>query len=303
MNFLPMSYYLAIVQAQGISRAAERLFITQQTLSAHVAAMERELGCRLFERRPAFRLTRAGEVFYRYCLQFQSLQESMAQEFRDLSRADSAVVGVGISQTRSRILMPPVLSRLHGSHPRLQVRLSEQTNEVLLERLEQGALDVIIGDVPGDRPELRTADFYQERLVLAASKALLSRSDFQRLTAQGDLGLLAQYPFVMNAQNDVAGRYGSVLLEKAGVVPKLAAMSDSAETCLQLCRDGLGLYICPDLYLRFFREYREQLHLLPLPFSYPIRIACRNGRYTPAGVTAFVEECLAFAREEEAPPF
>ena len=56
MNLLPMSYFIEVVNQQGISKAAEKLQITQQTLSSHIAALEKELGCSLFIRKPKFRL-------------------------------------------------------------------------------------------------------------------------------------------------------------------------------------------------------------------------------------------------------
>ena len=60
MNLLHMTYFIAVVEHESISGAAQSLFITQQTLSSHVAAMEKELGTSLFDRRPKFRLTQAG---------------------------------------------------------------------------------------------------------------------------------------------------------------------------------------------------------------------------------------------------
>ena len=64
-----MNYFIAGVAHQSISRPAQSLFITQQTLSSHIASIEKELGTCLFERRPRFRLTRTGEkVFYQYCV-------------------------------------------------------------------------------------------------------------------------------------------------------------------------------------------------------------------------------------------
>ena len=78
MNLLHMNYFIAVVEHQSISRAAQSLFITQQTLSSHIASMEKELGTCLFERRPRFRLTRTGERFYQYCVRFRELNESEA---------------------------------------------------------------------------------------------------------------------------------------------------------------------------------------------------------------------------------
>ena len=85
MNLLPMSYYIEVVKLQSISRAAESLQITQQTLSTHIAALEKELGCRLFIRRPKFRLTAEGEMFLEYCRRFVGLDRDMRQELQELS--------------------------------------------------------------------------------------------------------------------------------------------------------------------------------------------------------------------------
>ena len=85
MNFLPMQYYLEVVKEKSISHAAARFHITQQTLSAHIAALEKELGCTLFRRKPDFALTYAGHVFYEYARRFDSLYRSMRQEFDDIS--------------------------------------------------------------------------------------------------------------------------------------------------------------------------------------------------------------------------
>lgn len=63
MHLLPMRYFLTVVEKESISKAASELHITQQTLSAHMAALEKELGYCLFQRKPAFMLTYAGEVF------------------------------------------------------------------------------------------------------------------------------------------------------------------------------------------------------------------------------------------------
>ena len=66
MNFLTMEYFLAVAQEKNFTRAAARMNITQQTLSAHIGALEKELGCRLFDRTKPLRLTYAGETLLRY---------------------------------------------------------------------------------------------------------------------------------------------------------------------------------------------------------------------------------------------
>ena len=70
MNFLSMKYFLMLAEERSFTKAAERLHITQQTLSAHVAALERETGAKLFVRHVPLELTDSGSVFLRYARLF-----------------------------------------------------------------------------------------------------------------------------------------------------------------------------------------------------------------------------------------
>ena len=166
MNLLPMSYFIEVVNQQGISRAAEKLQITQQTLSSHIAGLEKELGCTLFFRRPKFRLTAEGELFLEYCRRFVRLDQTMHREFRDLSGEVTGTVRVGISQTRSAILMPELISGFRKEYPKVRIHLSECTNDELLNRIGSDILDLIIGDVSEERPDLQVEELYRERMAL-----------------------------------------------------------------------------------------------------------------------------------------
>jgi DNA-binding transcriptional LysR family regulator len=215
----------------------------------------------------------------------------MVSEFRDLSGEVSDILRVGISQTRSRILMPSILVRMHRELPRVQVRLTEQTNEALIQKLLKGQLDLMIGDVP-DHPDIQKEMMYRESMVLTISEKMMPEKQLEELTRSKDLGILAGVPFVMNTQNDIAGRYGASIMESIGMIPRIAAVSDSAETCLQMCLDGLGAYICPDLYVRFYQDKFADLHVIPLEYSYGICLAQRKRLYEKRSVRAFCKYCL-----------
>ena len=330
MNLLPMSYFIEVVNQQGISRAAEKLQITQQTLSSHIAGLEKELGCTLFVRRPKFRLTAEGELFLEYCRRFVRLDQTMHREFRDLSGEVTGTVRVGISQTRSAILMPELISGFRKEYPKVRIHLSECTNDELLARIGSDILDLIIGDVSEERPDLQVEELYRERMALvipgtaefaplrdAIKKSLKKMPEKaeeempERMPEKAaeempdqtpDPKLLASWPMITNSRNDIVGRYiGRVFLENR-IAPNIAAMSDSAETCLRLCAEGVGVYICPELYIRYFRTLEDAYMVLPLPYSYAIHMAVRRTAHRAAAIDRFAEHCrknLAAADEPE----
>ena len=66
MNFHSLDYFLVLAREKNFTRAAEALHITQQSLSSHIAGLEKELGCTLVVRRTPLELTYAGRTFLRY---------------------------------------------------------------------------------------------------------------------------------------------------------------------------------------------------------------------------------------------
>ncbi len=293
MNLLPMKYFTAVVKHRSISKAAQSLFLTQQTLSAHMAALEKELGCTLFLRRPAFRLTPQGELFLDYCQKFLALDGAMHRVFDDLSRQPAGPLRAGISQTRSPILMPGVALRCLS--PGLEIRLTEATNDQLLRMLEKDDLDVVIGNLPEEAPELERQVLYREEMVLAIPRTGAFAGLDPALPPADLWDRVRDLPFIMNTRQDIAGRYGSQLLAQHSIVPRTAAVSDSAETCLEMCRRGLGLYICPDLYPRHFRALAAELTVIPLGVTYPIDLAWRKALYISASLRTFAAACRAEA--------
>ena len=84
MNFQTMEYFVVLAHELNFTRAAEKLHITQQSLSSHIASVERELGCQLLERKNPLQLTFAGRTFLRYAVQYENSMQSMRQEFADI---------------------------------------------------------------------------------------------------------------------------------------------------------------------------------------------------------------------------
>ena len=135
MNLSSMDYFITLAQEQSFTRAAERLHITQQALSAHIAGMEQELGSQLLLRRVPLELTYAGQVFLRYAQEIQRNLDSMDREFSDLAQAQAGVLRIGVSTTRSHAVMPLLIAPFQRQYPKISIQLAEGPNDALSERL------------------------------------------------------------------------------------------------------------------------------------------------------------------------
>lgn len=86
MNFLHLKYFLMVAEELNITRAAERLYISQQSLSNHISNMERELDVKLFTRSPKLSLTYAGGLLVETATQILDLYSQYQTKVGDINR-------------------------------------------------------------------------------------------------------------------------------------------------------------------------------------------------------------------------
>ena len=99
MNFQHLKYFLMVAEELNITRAAERLYISQQALSNHISNMERELEVKLFTRSPKLALTYAGDQLVQTATQIIDLYSQYLSKVGDINRHYLGVLRVGISHT------------------------------------------------------------------------------------------------------------------------------------------------------------------------------------------------------------
>ena len=141
MNFQSMEYFAAVAKNRSFTRAADALHITQQTLSAHIAGIERELGCPLLIRHIPLELTYAGEVFLRYATEFNTKYDCMLHEFGDILNNQTGKLRIGIAFTRGHAIMPELIAAFQKEYPGVDVELVESSNDVLQKYLLDGTID------------------------------------------------------------------------------------------------------------------------------------------------------------------
>ncbi len=280
MNFLHLRYFIAVVENKGISKAANKIHITQQTLSSHIAHLEKELGATLFIRKPKFKLTHEGERLYRYALQLTETHNNLIQEFSDHAQKKIASLKIGVAHTRGRIVIPKLFAQYLETNPQVQITLIEQSNDELIDSLLSKKVDLAIARFNHALPELEITTLYQERMLLVAKKNLLP-------SAKPQVKDFSSLSFLLSDSKDIAGTIGEMELKKAGIVPKTFIRSSNIETVLELCFLGVGACFCPDTLLKntASKKALSSLFILPVGNPYPISIAHQRSTYVPNAIT------------------
>ncbi|WP_406675122.1 LysR family transcriptional regulator [Nonomuraea sp. N2-4H] len=253
MELQQLRYVVAVAETMNFTRAAERCRVVQSALSHQIAALERELGARLFERTSRrVRLTAAGEAFLpaaRECL-----------EAADRARAEVAAAGgeilgrlaVGAIPTVTALDLPVELREFRRRHPRVRITLTSAGSDPLIERVRQGAMDVAFLGLP---PRTEPKGVRSRRLGGGELVAVVA-PDHPRTEREADLRSLADEPFI-DFRAGAAGRVQSdEAFAAAGVRREVPFEVSSADFMVDLVRQGLGVGMLPAAYAPRFPDLR-----------------------------------------------
>lgn len=258
-------WFIQLVEAGSFTRASEKLHTSQQTLSSRLATLERNLETKLVVRTAPLALTRAGEAFMAYAREQREATSVMLRRIGEVTAGGTGNLKVGVSNIRSRVLMPHVLAQFHRSMPGISTTLVEGTNEELVRLAENGDVDIAIARFGGTHPGVEVRRLFQEEIVVALAPGLLEQvvglplDQARELVDRQGLAALRDCPFLLTSLDDISGRVARGELRAARIKPNVAVQTDSLTTILQLCDAGLGAAFCPTDYLDVASELSPDL--------------------------------------------
>ena len=273
MNFRNLQYFLRAAEEKNITRAAQKLYISQQSLSGHIAKLEEELGVSLFNRGGELTLTYAGERLYLLAQRICSLEQEILRETGEISDRRRGRLRLGISYTCGRAILPRLLPDFRAGHPLVEISLMEGNHQQLNEWLAAGELDVVLGYAPIDVPGALVYPLLQERLFLASPRAITEgvfgpRSEaIRRESWRGfDIRALGGCPFILLKSGNRIRTLFDDYLRKKDFLPEIVLETENIETAFALAEQGMGLTVYPELFLNTLHAApSEELDLLPLP--------------------------------------
>ena len=188
MNLSQLRYFRKLAQVQHFTRAAEELFITQPALSNSIKQLEGELGVPLFEQHGRnVRLTKLGREFNEYVSEGVDVIDKGIQVAQEHANSLSGTIDIGTIFTLQADYLPALLREYrnrYGTH--VDVRLYQGLTQGLLENLEDGTYDIVIGAYVENRPDLEFVPVLKQNLVALvheenplASRESVSLSEFK----------------------------------------------------------------------------------------------------------------------------
>lgn len=161
--------FMTVSSAGSFARAAERLHVTQAAVSARIQALEAELGRRLFVRNKAgAKLTAAGHEFLPYAAQLVQVWERARQQVA-LRPGREGVLSLGGEFSLWSVLLLNWVVRLRRSRPAVALRTEIDMADRLLDRVQNGSLDIAILYTPHHRPGVESSLVVEEELIAVST--------------------------------------------------------------------------------------------------------------------------------------
>jgi LysR family transcriptional regulator, transcription activator of glutamate synthase operon len=238
MELRQLTYFDAVARCGGFTRAARRLHVAQSAVSAQIRSLERELGVTLLARTTrTVTLTRAGELFLARAQTALAELDRARGELADLSAALRGRVTLGATSVLGSFDLPSALAGFAARHPGVAVSMRSALIAKLLDKLDAGEVDLVLGPVHDDLPSRFSVRLLaREQLVLA-----LPPGHPRTGQARVELGELRDEPFVCLSADSGLRAILDAAAAGAGFTPDVRFETHSPAGIRELVSAGLGV--------------------------------------------------------------
>ena len=236
----------AVVEQGSLNKAAERLRLSQSTLTRQIQTLEREIGGRLLERTATgVAVTSVGRTFLDGVTPILTNFDTVLEESRRLARGQSEVLRVGYLSSAVAEYINPALAGLRLEHPEVKMRLQDLSPGEQIAALRKGSIDV---GLVGHAGAFLSKEFYTRKL--ATVPVLVGLSATHRLAAKPSLRLaeLKDEMFVGAEERDMPGnnRWVIQLCRTAGFSPRFVENAESLTHLLATTVTENAVALVPD---------------------------------------------------------
>ncbi|QQS55928.1 MAG: LysR family transcriptional regulator [Candidatus Competibacteraceae bacterium] len=242
MDIAGLQAFVTIADSGSFSLAAERLHLTQPAVSKRLAALEAELGTRLFDRLGrVVRLTEAGGVLLPRALRILAELDDTGRALRNLSGIVTGPLALATSHHIGLHRLPPVLRTFSSRYPQVRLNMRFMDSELAGAAVLRGEVDLAVITLPPRlEAPLEALPLWPDPLIAIASPA---HPLAEPITVTPER--LSQYPAILPSEATFTRRIIEEGLARLGVMPLVAFSTNYLETIKMMVAVGLGWSILP----------------------------------------------------------
>ena len=293
MELRQLEYFQMASRLRNITRAAERLRVSQPNITVAIKKLEAELGIQLFDRsQKQLALTPEGAVFLnRIELALRNIQDAVL-EVNDYKQLQKGTIKIGIPPMMGASLFPKIFSSFQKKYSHLDIYLHEEGSMSIREQLERDELDFGIIIISGASHNLQLLPMTTSQIVACvpensplAAKDRLTKEDI----AAANVIMLKEGSFL---RQTILGK-----LKEQSITPNIVLESNQVVTIKGLVASGVGISFLLDMVL----EDAPGVKAIPLevPLFVDVGLAWKKDRYISKAAQSFIDFCRDTLRKHK----
>ena len=259
MQLKQLEVFVNVARLKSFSKAADALFLTQPTVSAHISALENDLGTKLVVRSTKETcLTPTGEMLYDYAAQILGLCERAVQDIKNSCSDIQGSLAIAASTVPSQYILPHFLPYLRRLYPKVFFEIYQGDSNQVVQKVYESSVELGITGSPIQKAGCVCTPFLTERLVIVTPNTPY----YQILGNKISPDILRTSPFLVREPGSGTRVRSEEFLRDIGVDPRdlsLVAQMQSTESILQGVKNGLGIAIVSGLAAEAFCRNNELL--------------------------------------------
>jgi DNA-binding transcriptional LysR family regulator len=238
-NYEHYKIFCKIVECQSISKAAEKLYVSQPAISLAIKQLESSLNVKLFFRtQRGVNLTTEGKVLYDYVKQGCNIIRAGEEKLKEFDTLETGEISVGASDMTLRFFLLPFMEKFRNDFPSLKIKITNSPTPETLQHLKEGTIDFGVVSEPFDKDKDNSNfNFKPVKLVQDILIAGKSFKDITDLNAKD----LPGFPFIMLERGTSTRLYIENYLKEnnAPVIPDIELAT--SDLIIEFIKRGMGI--------------------------------------------------------------
>lgn len=169
IDFRHLETFCRVASLKSFSKAAEDLFITQPTVSGHILTLEKSLSIRLFDRTGReVRLTKAGEIFYRYALKILASRKELINALSEFSQGIRGELSLGASTIPGEYLLPKLMGDFKKEHPHFVISLRIADTREIVQYVLEGTVEFGLTGAKLNHSSLHYEKYTEDEIIVVS---------------------------------------------------------------------------------------------------------------------------------------
>ncbi|MGV8984073.1 selenium metabolism-associated LysR family transcriptional regulator [Clostridium sp.] len=243
MDFKQIEAFISVARFKSFSKAASTIFLSQPTISSHIASLERELNVQLFDRTSKeVYLTPAGKSFLEYAINIVNTRNNAISNLSNFNTLISGKLNLSASTTPCNSLVPDLIKNFSHLYPDVRFNITEQSSGNIIKEILDLHCEIAIVGTTIKNSKIKSYKLMEDNLVLISSTDM-------NVPDEVTLKDLLKYKFIIREKNSATRITLDAALESKGINPDLLNVFcevNTLDNLLQFVKLGTGVSIISD---------------------------------------------------------